>query len=261
MSEEDGVALPDPPTLPEEEPEVQQEPAPTTEEQEVEPEAVENYVEEEIDEDEEEEEEEEDEEENVPETEPDQPVESQERQQESQEDSKSIPDTTSTNDTESNADISDFNLDDNADNSRRSKRELKMLLALSKEANLNTNISHKRKTTENTKYKDLFDSPKSKKTSREGSYPVTAESELDVGPNTAETTPVVTPMKRKRDSIGEPSTGGATDDVPKKNRKSLSAGFIMFKVNCVNSPFLSIFYDLFVFTGEQGHILLEVSQR
>ncbi|CAH0557053.1 unnamed protein product [Brassicogethes aeneus] len=130
---------------------------------------------------------------------------------------------------------------------KRSKRELKLLLALSKEANLNTNISHKRKSLENTKYKDNYviklgeGGEKAKKTPKQSPegrvirYPVTAETELEeaeVEPKEetkVEKDPPVKIIKRKKESVTEAVTGGATEEISKKSRKSSSSELIMFK--------------------------------
>ncbi|KAJ8939927.1 hypothetical protein NQ318_007855 [Aromia moschata] len=108
------------------------------------------------------------------------------------------------------------NEDDNTEQTNsKTSRELKLLLALSKEANLDTNISHKRKNVRR--------------------YPVTAESELELDihdnqiKNVAENS-TKTP-KRKRDGLSEVNAGGATEEAAKRNRKSLSNEIIMFKAN------------------------------
>lgn len=140
---------------------------------------------------------------------------------------------------------------DNSDqtNSKKS-RELKLLLALSKEANLNTNILHKRNSLEGnkTKAKDqpkLFNSPSESESkgipkvaqeNRGFRYPVTAESELELdisegdkkcpGDNSSKVS------KRKRDDLNEVSPGGATEESARKNKKPLSTNMDRFKVIC-----------------------------
>ncbi|KAJ8920734.1 hypothetical protein NQ315_004873 [Exocentrus adspersus] len=136
---------------------------------------------------------------------------------------------------------------DNSDqtNSKKS-RELKLLLALSKEANLETNISHKRHSLEGNKVKDkdvlkTGTSPvepdvkkKLAHDSKNVRYPVTAESELELDASENVTKDMDDnsgkPLKNKRDSLNEVSTGGATEEFGKRNKK-LSENMARFKPN------------------------------
>ncbi|XP_018570944.1 protein kinase C-binding protein 1 isoform X2 [Anoplophora glabripennis] len=133
-------------------------------------------------------------------------------------------------------------------NSKKS-RELKLLLALSKEANLDTNISHKRNSLEGNKIKakdhcktissaldtELKRVPKVAHENRNFRYPVTAESELelDISDNDKKylTDNSNKASKRKRDDLNEVSIGGATEEFGKKNKKSLSSDMAKFKQN------------------------------
>lgn len=138
---------------------------------------------------------------------------------------------------------------DNSDqtNSKKS-RELKLLLALSKEANLNTNILHKRNSLEGNKAKvkdhpravnspsDLESKriPKVAHENRGFRYPVTAEAELELDISEGDKKclgdgSTKTP-KRKRDDLNEVSPGGATEEFGKKNKKPLSTDMARFKV-------------------------------
>ncbi|VEN33561.1 unnamed protein product [Callosobruchus maculatus] len=125
----------------------------------------------------------------------------------------------------------------------RKSRELKLLLALSKEANLTTNISHKRKHLQTQRLREYKNASleAERKVSKQPSdnknikFPVTAEAELEQveqmevnvasgSPNSASKI-----IKRKRDS--ECSTpGGATEDAVKRNRK-ITGEIKMFKEN------------------------------
>ncbi|XP_050306700.1 protein kinase C-binding protein 1 isoform X2 [Anthonomus grandis grandis] len=98
-------------------------------------------------------------------------------------------------------------------------RELKSLLALSKEARLETNLSRKRKS-----------SSLRKKSGKRIQYPVTAESELEVELQNSEEGSKMEPQdeegesrKRTRNSLSEVSLVESTnEDTPKKNRKSFT---------------------------------------
>ncbi|KAJ8980077.1 hypothetical protein NQ317_009433 [Molorchus minor] len=127
-------------------------------------------------------------------------------------------------------------------NSKKS-RELKLLLALSKEANLDTNILHKRKTLEG-KVKDKEVSPltttpergtKVATDARNFRYPVTAEAELELDGQENEIKSAVEnsnkTSKRKRDGLSEVNTGGATEEAVKRNKSSFSTEAVMFREN------------------------------
>ncbi|KAG5896809.1 hypothetical protein JTB14_032053 [Gonioctena quinquepunctata] len=142
--------------------------------------------------------------------------------------SKSQSDTsTKVSETECKEDLSHSektNEDDSSEQSNTKKsRELKLLLALSKEANLDTNISRKRKGVEvAAENKHHF------------KYPVTAESELEEelpknDLNSSSDTP--NKVKRRKDNLDEVSVGGATEDCSKRNRKTFSGDLKMFKPN------------------------------
>ncbi|KAL1490328.1 hypothetical protein ABEB36_013042 [Hypothenemus hampei] len=120
-------------------------------------------------------------------------------------------------------------------------RELKLLLALSKEANLDTNIPRKRKVLPLRK-KVKSDSRNSLSKGVKVQYPVTAESELEMEVSTegtklepdvdsVESSPTSRAAKKKKRGLSETSTEGFGDDGLKKSRKSLSSDIIMFKPN------------------------------
>nr|CAI5841507.1 unnamed protein product [Callosobruchus analis] len=125
----------------------------------------------------------------------------------------------------------------------KKSRELKLLLALSKESNLTTNISHKRKHLQTQRLREYKNAAleAERKGSKQPSdnknirFPVTAEAELEqveqMEVNEASGSPNAGSklIKRKRDS--ECSTpGGATDDAVKRNRK-ITGEIKMFKEN------------------------------
>ncbi|XP_057668394.1 uncharacterized protein LOC130901213 isoform X1 [Diorhabda carinulata] len=135
---------------------------------------------------------------------------------------------------------SDKNLDDSIDqtNSKKS-RELKSLLALSKEANLKTNISHKRKKDVKDSYKGQSDIElkKSSKVTSDNkqsfNYPVTAEAELeeideedDKMENGSHKL-----VKRKRDRSNESMDKFLSEDGNRKNKKAVHGDVKVFKPN------------------------------
>lgn len=133
-------------------------------------------------------------------------------------------------------------------NSKKS-RELKLLLALSKEANLDTNILHKRNSLEGNKAKakdyskaisspsdpELKRIPKVAHENRNIRYPVTAESELELDNSDNDKKSLTDNSskvsKRKRDDLNEVSIGGATEEFGKKNKKPLSSDMAKYKVH------------------------------
>lgn len=134
----------------------------------------------------------------------------------------------------------------NSDHSSvKPNRELKSILALSKEAKLDTNISHKRKTLDSVN-KSRENSPKITKEEHQetvkkiirivsadggntkmAKYPVTAESEIEAQSDDEK---IPNKVKRKRDSLAELSPGGGTDDIGRKAKKSFTQDIVMFKV-------------------------------
>ncbi|XP_076269494.1 zinc finger MYND-type containing 8 isoform X2 [Rhynchophorus ferrugineus] len=138
---------------------------------------------------------------------------------------------------ESDESVSKLELEENANISR----ELKLLLALSKEANLETNLSRKRKSVGLKRKPDYRNSPSK---GNKIQYPVTAESELEMelpanedikGENKADdgnfTIITTKSTKRKKSSFSDTSGDGAADEAAKRNRKSLTTEIIMFKPN------------------------------
>lgn len=139
-------------------------------------------------------------------------------------------------------------VDNSEQTNLKKSRELKLLLALSKEANLDTNILHKRNSLEGNKGKGKDHSkainspsdpefkriPKVAHENRNIRYPVTAESELelDISDNDKKSLTDNSNKfsKRKRDDINEVSIGGATEEFGKKNKKPLSSDMAKFKV-------------------------------
>ncbi|CAH1183412.1 unnamed protein product [Phaedon cochleariae] len=131
-------------------------------------------------------------------------------------------------------------------NSRKS-RELKSLLALSKEAKLDTNLSRKRKTLEGLKLKESTKSPAQPDSEvkkpvkvtlgNNFKFPVTAEAELEqdsqeiTNKASSDNSINYSKLKRKRDSLGEAIVGGATEDAHRKNRKRSASELKMFKWN------------------------------
>ncbi|CAH1991479.1 unnamed protein product [Acanthoscelides obtectus] len=125
----------------------------------------------------------------------------------------------------------------------RKSRELKLLLALSKESNLPTNISHKRKHLQTQRLREYKNAALEvdKKVSRQSSdgknirFPVTAEAELEQVMDSEVKEALGSPnvsgkIKRKRDS--ECSTpGGASEEAVKKHRKITAGEIKMFKEN------------------------------
>lgn len=112
------------------------------------------------------------------------------------------------------------------ENSNQS-RELKSLLALSKEANLDTNLVRKRKVLPSRKRSKGELRLKSSKVQ----YPVTAESELEMelhhsDDGTASTSSGKSAKRKK--SVDELSL----DEGTRKGRKSFTSGVVMFKVSC-----------------------------
>lgn len=135
----------------------------------------------------------------------------------------------------------------NSDHSSvKPSRELKSILAMAKEAKLDTNISHRRKPMENVK-PGRGESPKITKeehqetvkkiikivasdnsVSKVAKYPVTAESEIETQSDDEK---MPNKVKRKRDSFSELSPGGTTDEIVRKAKKSFAQqDIIMFKV-------------------------------
>lgn len=113
-------------------------------------------------------------------------------------------------------------------------RELKSLLALSKEAKLDTNISRKRKVLHLRKKPGRI--PRIQ-------YPVTAESELEMDLHNAEGNKMETQeeespsiasntksLKRKKSILSDASGDSVSDDTHKKSRKSFSSEHAAFKV-------------------------------
>lgn len=121
------------------------------------------------------------------------------------------------------------------ENSNQS-RELKSLLALSKEANLDTNLVRKRKVLPSRKKSKGELRLKSSKVQ----YPVTAESELEmelhnsdsrrseVGDDDGTASTSSGKSTKRKKSVDEVSL----DEGTKKGRKSFSSGVVMFKVSC-----------------------------
>lgn len=121
-------------------------------------------------------------------------------------------------------------------------RELKSILALSKEAKLDTNLPAKRK--ESTRKRDFLKlhtfglsgkSPTSKSNQENKSFkfPVTAEAELEEDSfskpyGVSRESPK--PLKRSRTSSKDSGGGGSIDDVTKKNRRIGSGEMHIFKV-------------------------------
>ncbi|CAH1142800.1 unnamed protein product [Phyllotreta striolata] len=127
--------------------------------------------------------------------------------------------------------------DDNGDQTSNKSRELKSLLASSKEANLNTNISHKRKKEQLPKHQADGEPRRPGKLAVEGKnykFPVTAEAELGDSseyPGKAHGESL-TLGKRKRDSISENSSNTTdTEDCNRRNKKLTLGDFVSFKPN------------------------------
>lgn len=126
------------------------------------------------------------------------------------------------------------------DDASAQSRELKLLLALSKEANLDTNLSRKRKSLGVRRKTENRGSPNK---GAKIQYPVTAESELEMEIQHTEDpqlenksdnflgSPSFKAAKRKKGSLSDASGDGAAEESAKKNRKLLISDVTMFKPN------------------------------
>lgn len=135
------------------------------------------------------------------------------------------------------------------ENSNQS-RELKSLLALSKEANLDTNLVRKRKVLPSRKRSKGELRLKSSKVQ----YPVTAESELEmelhssdsrrseVGDDDGTASTSSGKSAKRKKSVDEVSL----DEGTKKGRKSFTSGVVMFKVSC---------FLLFTWLGQSNRLI------
>lgn len=146
--------------------------------------------------------------------------------------------------------VDEVDSDTQADNSAsKTSRELKLLLALSKEAKLNTNITHKRKSMHVGNLEQKSNSERRNSTGSDNKYsgkePMKFSSKSDKGlsqehyESDGETTCIkdnkdllAKVVKRKRDSFQESPAGGTTADVSvKKGRILLNGHPLMEKVS------------------------------
>lgn len=139
-------------------------------------------------------------------------------------------------------------------------RELKSLLALSKEAKLDTNISRKRKVLNLRKKARSEGSRFSPGKVPKIQYPVTAESELEMELHNAEGNKMETQeeesppiasiaksLKRKKSVVSDASGDSVLDDTHKKSRKSFSSEHAISKVRAsfVHIDMILKFYSIF----------------
>lgn len=110
-----------------------------------------------------------------------------------------------------------------ANKAAKKNRELKSILELSKEANLNTNISHKRKSIEATKVLDKME------ISNKFSENIKKTIKIQEGTDENDKQAKEKTIKRKRENLTE-NAGGASDD-KKKSRKAFKVNLTMCKVS------------------------------
>lgn len=138
-------------------------------------------------------------------------------------------------------------------NSLNKSRELKSILALSKEAKLDTNLPAKRK--ENNRKRDFAKlhnvglSGKNLKSSLENKsfkFPVTAEAELEEESFDKCCTDIPKDVKRARTSSRDCLTSGPSEDILRRNRKIDPGDIHILKVNKVKNNYTNFNLTIFV---------------